>query len=159
MWFPIGQQPVVPSAGQDQRLPVFGALNPLTGRLHIHLPGGKTAAGFVGHLEALCRTYRTQHLFVFLDNSSIHHAKMVQRFLADHRDRITLIWNAPYCPELNLIERYWGHLKAKATNNYFFGSVEKLEQAVRDAVRTFNRSPDLRMNCSLEIMQPLRQTA
>lgn len=159
MWWLVGEQPVVPSAGQDRRIPVFGSFSPLLGRLHIHLPGRKNAAGFVAHLKGLCQIYPNQHLFLFLDNCSIHHAKVVQRFLADHPDRITLIWNAPYTPELNLIERYWGHLKAKAINNYFFGTVEALESAIRQAVRDFNRSPVLRMACNLEFMRPLRKPA
>ena len=159
MWWPIGAQPVVPAAGQDRRIPVFGSLNPLSGRLHIHLPGRKNAAGFVAHLQGLCRAYPGRHLLIFIDNCSIHRARVVQRFVADHRDRITLIWNAPYTPELNLIERYWGHLKAKATNNYFFGTVVELERAIRDAVWDFNRSPTLRMTCRLELMRPLRKAA
>jgi transposase len=159
MWWLVGKQPVVPSAGQDRRIAVFGSFNPQLGRLHIHLPGRKNAASFVAHLKGLCQIYPNQHLLIFLDNCSIHHAKMVQRFLADHCDRMTLIWNAPYTPELNLIERYWGHLKAKATNNYFFGTVEKLESAIRRAVRDFNRSPALRMTCNLQFMRPLRKAA
>lgn len=159
MWWWVGEQPLVPAAGQNRRVPVFGSLNPLSGRLHIHLPGRKNAAGFVTHLKGLCNAYPDQHLLIFLDNCSIHHAKVVQRFLADHEDRLTLLWNAPYTPELNLIERYWGHLKAKAINNYFFGTVEELESAIRQAVCDFNRSPVLRMSCDVAFMRPLRKTA
>jgi transposase len=124
-----------------------------------HLPGRKNAAGFVTQLKGLCPIYPDQHLLLFLDNCSIHHAQVVQRFLADHRDRITLLWSAPYTPELNLIGRYWGHLKAKATDTYFFGTVEELESAIRHAVRDFNRSPAPRMTCNLESMRPLRKAA
>jgi len=159
MWGLVGRQPEVPSAGQDRRLPVFGSLNPLTGRLHAHVGGRKTAAGFVAHLEALCRAYPGRQLLIFLDNCSIHRAKLVHRFVADHRARLRLLWNAPYPPELNLIARYWGHLKAKAINNYFFGTVQELEEAIRQAVRDFNASLVLHMHCHLELLRPLRKGA
>lgn len=107
----------------------------------------------------LFRRYAGRHIFLFLDNCSIHHSKQVQRFLADRPDRITLIWNATYCPELNLIERYWGHLKARAINNYLFESVDALRHAVREAVGRMNRSKTLRMNLRVKYLQKLRGAA
>jgi transposase len=107
----------------------------------------------------LFRRYAGRHVYLFLDNCSIHDSKLVRRFLADHQDRITLIWNATYCPELNLIERYWGHLKATATNNYLFGSAEALRQAVRQAVCLMNRSRTRRMKLHVRFLQRLRGAA
>ena len=159
MWWPIGRQPLVPAAGQDRRVPVFGAFNPHNGHLHAHLLPRKNSESFLAHLEGLRHAYPRLHILLFADNCSIHHSLRVQRYLADHRNDLTVIWNAAYTPELNLIERYWGHLKATATNNYFFGTVAKLEQAIRDAVRAFNRSSSLGMFCYLEFMQPFRKTA
>ncbi len=147
MWALIGVQPVVPSAGQNRRVPVFGSLNPITGRLSVDLPGRKNSEAFLSHLKTLRKTYPGRHIILFTDNCSIHHAKKVARYLAYNRDHFTAIFNAAYTPELNLIERYWGHLKSKATNNYFFGTVDELATAIRDAVRDFNRSRTLRMNC------------
>ena len=70
------------------------------------------------------------HVYLFLDNCSIHHTKAVQKFIEDHRDRLTVIWNATYAPNLNLIERFWGHLKRSAIHNYYFETVENLEKAM-----------------------------
>ena len=73
---------------------------------------------------------------------------------------LTPIWNATYAPELNLIERYWGHLKATATDNYFFGDEQRLRQAIREAVTVFNRSGKLRMElATLEPRQTIRKAA
>jgi len=159
MWGLIGEQSTVPSAGQNRRVPVFGSLNPISGRLTVNLPGRKNAEAFLTHLKTLRKAYQGRHIILFLDNCSIHHAKKVRRYLADHKKHFTIIWNAAYTPELNLIERYWGHLKAKAINNYYFGTVEELEVAICDAVHDFNRSGKLRMNCNLEFMHSLRRIA
>ena len=155
----MGKQPVVPAAGVDQRVPVFGALDALTGRLLAHTPGRKNSAGFLEHLGQLLRAYPHRHIFLFLDNSSIHHAKVVKRFLADQADQVTVIWNAPYTPELNLIERYWGYLKAKAIHNYFFETKAALETAIWEAVCDLNRSEELRMTVHLGFLHPLHKAA
>jgi transposase len=158
MWGRIGTQPVVLAAGQDARLPVFGSLDALTGQLLTQTGDRKNSAGFLAHLQAILKAYPDQHVFLFLDNCSIHKAKCVQRFLADH-PRLRVIWNAAYTPELNLIERYWKHLKEKALHNYYFGSHAELKQAVRQAVRDLNRFKELRMAVHLKFLKPLREAA
>lgn len=159
MWGLIGKQPIVPSAGQDARIPVFGSLDPLSGRLITQIAERKNSSAFIDHLRALLRIYNGLHIFLFLDNCSIHHAKAVARFLADHKDRIPVIWNAAYAPELNLIERYWGHLKAKAIHNYFFETKFALETAIRDAVRDLNHSNSLQTLVRLDFLRATRKIA
>jgi transposase len=46
---------------------------------------------------------------VFLDNCRVHHSKKVQKFAAEHN--IIMIFNAPYSPEFNPIERVWSQMK------------------------------------------------
>ena len=159
MWGRVGRQPTVPSAGQNRRVPVFGALDGITGRMTISLTERKRSAEFIGFLRLLLTRYPGRHLFLFLDNVSIHRSKISTRFLADHRDRITPIWNAPYTPQLNHIERYWGHLKARATHNYFFGSVDHLKSAIRQAVIDLNRSKTLRMTPFIHSLNSYRGAA
>ncbi len=159
MWAPIGKQARIPSAGVNQRVAVFGALDAVSGRVLACTAQRKNASAFRDYLALLCARYKGRHIFLFLDNCSIHHAKVIERFLFDHKAQITVIWNAAYTPELNLIERYWGHLKAKAINNYFFGTQAALEQAVREAIIDLNRSQKLRMTVHLEFLQTFRKTA
>ena len=51
-------------------------------------------------------------------------------------------WSHSGCPytvrKLNLIERVWHYLKEKVVNNYFFGSVARLMEAVRRGPRELN---------------------
>lgn len=120
---------------------------------------GKRTADFLAFLKLLLAPYAGRHVFLFLDNCSIHSARAAERFFADHRREITPIWNAPYTPELNLIERYWGHLKAKAIHNYYFRTVERLEDAVRQAVAAMNRSRSLRLRLALHDLRSFRKSA
>lgn len=160
MWCRRGEPVQIPSAGQNRRVPVFGGLDALTGKLTAYLSERKRGVDFVAFLKLLLRRYRGRHVYVFLDNCSIHTSKLLQRFWADHEAELTPIWNAAYTPELNLIERYWGHLKATAIDNYFFGDEEHLRWAIRGAVTAFNRSGKLRMAlATLETRQTIREAA
>lgn len=154
-----GRQRRIPSAGVNRRVPVFGALNPVSGRLTVHVGSGKNSAEYVRFLKRLIASRNGRHVFLFTDNCSIHHAKCVMRFLADHAAVITVIWNAPYTPELNLIERYWGHLKQRAIYNYYFETRQALEQAIRDAVRAFNKSKELNIKINLDYLNSLCKAA
>ncbi len=67
---------------------------------------------------------------LILDNARIHHAKLIQPFLATHRDTLTLIFLPPYSPQLNPIEGLWGWLKCSVIEHVFFKNVEAIIAAV-----------------------------
>ena len=159
MWGLIGEECIVPSAGQNRRAPVFGALDAQTGRVTFLLTERKRSAEFIVFLKHMLRRYQGRHIYLFLDNCSIHWSKIVRRFFADHTKELTPIWNAPYTPELNRIERYWGHLKAKAIHNYYFGTLDDLKTAIREAIHSLNRSRKFQMTLSFDILHPLRNAA
>ena len=94
-----------------------------------------------------------------MDNCSIHHAKAVRKYIEAHRDRLTVIWNATYAPNLNLIERFWGHLKRSAIHNYYFHTVENLQGAVMNAVNRLNRQKADPFRLYLHTVQSFSQAA
>lgn len=159
MWSRVGVQTRIPSAGQNRRAPVFGALDAVSGRAVAWVAPHKRSGDFIAFILYLLGRYENRHLFLFLDNCSIHKAKRVRRILADLKDRVTLIWNAAYTPELNLIERYWGHLKSKAIHNYYFGTIEDLTAAIYEAVTAMNRGRRHRMSLDLNMAQSFRGVA
>jgi transposase len=159
MWGRIGEPCLVPSAGQNRRAPVFGALDALTGRVTFLLTERKRGAEFIAFLKHVLRQYQGRHVHLFIDNCSIHCSKAVRRFLADHAAELTVIRNAPYAPELNRIERYWGHLKAKAIHNYFFGTLADLKSAIRGAIHALNRSRALKMELGFAMLHSLHRAA
>jgi DDE superfamily endonuclease len=54
---------------------------------------------------------------VVVDNSTIHHAKAVKQWLADH-PRFTLLWLPTYGPRANPIERAFGDVHDLRTRNH-----------------------------------------
>jgi putative transposase len=156
-WSPPGERIIVPSAGQNRRVPVFGALDAMTGEASVLLTSKKRSSEFlqflpwlVDHLYA-----ERERIYLFLDNCSIHHTKAVQAYFREHRQRIRVIWNATYTPNLNLIERFWGHLKRSAIHNYYFETVDNLERAIMDAVLNLNRRHNHPLRLKLHTLQDL----
>lgn len=75
---------------------------------------------------------------MILDNARIHHAKHIQSFLTDNKNRLELIFLPPYSPQLNLMEAVWKWLKESVINNVFFGNVQKIILAVRSFLKDVN---------------------
>ena len=152
---------IVPSAGQNRRVPVFGVLDAMSGEVTAMITTKKRSGEFLDFLRWLLEDVyaHREHVYLFLDNCSIHHTKAVRKYLDDHRERVTVIWNATYTPNLNLIERFWGHLKRSAIHNYYFETVENLEKAIMRAVRTINRNKKHPLRLQLQTLQSLVQAA
>jgi len=121
-WSPPGERVIVPSAGRNRRVPVFGALDALTGEVTALLTPKKCSADFLDFLKFLLHKHyaEQERVYLFLDNCSIHRTQAVREFLDAQQSRVRVIWNAAYAPNLNLIERFWGHLKRSAIHNYYF---------------------------------------
>lgn len=152
---------IVPSAGQNRRVPVFGALDAMTSEVAAMITARKRSVEFLDFLKWLLEDVYAdrEHVYLFLDNCSIHHTKAVRQYIDDHRDRLTVIWNATYPPNLNLIERFWGHLKRSAIHNYYFQTVDNLEQAIMRAVKAINRNKRHPLRLKLQTVQTLLQAA
>jgi transposase len=152
---------IVPSAGQNRRVPVFGALDAVTSEVTALLTPRKCGADFLDFLHFLLRRHYADYerVYLFLDNCSIHHTKAVRQFLDMQRPRVRVIWNAAYTPNLNLIERFWGHLKRFAIHNYYFQTVENLEDAIMRAIHNLNRQLDHPFRLQLKTVQPFSLAA
>ena len=93
---------------------------------------------FLSFLEKVIAHYPTGKIVMILDNSKIHHAKLIHPFLSAHKNRLQLVFLPPYSPQLNLSEALWKWLKDSVINNIFFPSTPKIKLAVRNFVRHQN---------------------
>lgn len=65
-----------------------------------------------------------------MDNASYHHSAKVQALLSLLEHRVRVFWLPQYCPELNLIERFWLHLKQTVAANKLYQSIAELRRQV-----------------------------
>jgi transposase len=159
VWTIRGVRPIIPAAGSNRRVCVYGALNYRTGQSHYMVHPKKNAQQFAEFLRQLLEHGSEHRLALVIDNASYHRTQAVLNLIEDHRDHVFVIWLPPYSPELNLIEGLWGYLKRSALNNYFFGDVESLERAIHETFAYLQQNPHTALSLAYRTNTNLRKTA
>jgi transposase len=142
MWARIGHQPRVPAPGQNEKKVVYGAVDYATGRITTMITERKSGLHFIAFLATLLHTYAGRKIRLVCDNARYHHTRAVHDWLDGHRRWIEVCWLPPYCPDLNLIERLWGHLKRTILANVLFQTMNDLVAAFQRGVRAVNARRD-----------------
>jgi transposase len=128
----------VPTAGEDARFTVYGALDYASGRVTWQTAAHKNRATFVAFLDRLAAAFPTGQVLVVLDNVGSHKSHAARRWWVAHHDRIRPRWLPAYAPHPNLIERVWRHVKDKLSNRRWWADLPALERAagtILDALR------------------------
>ena len=134
-------------------------MNYRTGQSHYLVHPKKNSRQFAEFLRQLLETYSERRLVLVVDNASYHRTKAVRALLDDHADHVFVIWLPKYSPELNLIEGLWGYLKRSALNNYFYGTVESLEDAIHEAFTELQQHPETALSLAYKTNTNLRKSA
>lgn len=137
-WFPVGKQRIIPTYGRHYGAKLVGILNYETGSLYIEEHDSYDAEVFLGFLRNVMREYKDGKIVMILDNARIHHAKLLNDFLEEHKNRLELVFLPPYSPDLNMIEELWGWLKSSVINNDFFHNLHEIKVAVRSFISWAN---------------------
>jgi transposase len=159
VWTVRGRRPIVPAAGANRRLCVYGAFNYRTGQSHYLVHPKKNAEQFHEFLWQLLEAHSERRIVLVIDNASYHRTRRILNLLADHADHAFIVWLPRYSPELNLIEGLWGYLKRSALNNYFFGDLASLEDAIHDAFDALQQNPETTLSLTYRTATNLRKTA
>ena len=112
-WHRVGRQSIVPAAGTNRRLTVFGSVE-VTGQGRVEvIEAREDSAGFARYLAALdIRHDATQReVILVLDNGSCHTSKASKQALADRSAWLEVLYLSRYSPQLNPKEREWRRLK------------------------------------------------
>jgi len=145
-WFYKGKQRIIPTYGKHEGVKLLGILDYETGQVYCEEHEKYDAKIFLDFLKNTLELYPTGKIIMILDNSRIHHAKLLQPFLNEKRDRLQLKFLPPYSPKMNLIEGLWGWLKSEVINNTFFNSVSQIREAVSGFINSIADIPELVIN-------------
>ena len=138
MWARVGHQPRVPAPGKNEKCVVYGGVDYATGRITTTYAAKKCGGEFIAFLMTLLRIYAGRKIRLVCDNARYHQTRAVLDWLDGHRRWIEVYWLPPYCPDLNLIERLWGHLKRTVLANTLFAGMTELVGAFRTGIRAVN---------------------
>ena len=118
VWGPSSQRMDVPMTNFRERQTYYGAIDPLTGNVHVIPTDAANGNWTMIFVEYLRQEYPDQRLFLLWDGASYHRGVEMQEYLEgvnwQHaRDAwcVTCTLFAPNAPEQNPIEDVW--LKAK----------------------------------------------
>ena len=140
-WFPVGKQRIIPTYGKHEGVKLLGYLDYASGKVYVEEHKRYDAEVFLGFLKNVLKQYPNGKIVMILDNAKIHHAKLLQEFLTENKERLELVFLPPYSPNLNKIEELWGWLKDSVINNVFFHCREEIQAAVKKFVDYLNTIP------------------
>ena len=128
-WSRVGNQPEVPAPGKNEKKVVYGAVDYATGKLTYTVADTKCGTAFLAFLMVVLAKYAGRKIRMVCDNGRFHTTKAVLAFLEENKERVEIYWLPPYCPDLNLIERLWGHLKRTVLANVLYKTLDDLVAA------------------------------
>jgi len=118
VWGPSSQRMDVPMTNFRERQTYYGAIDPLSGNVHVIPTDSANGNWTMIFVEYLRQEYPEKRLFLLWDGASYHRGVEMQEYLEGvnwqlARDawRVTCMLFAPNAPEQNPIEDVW--LKAK----------------------------------------------
>jgi transposase len=112
-WHRVGTQPILPAAGTNRRVTVFGSVE-VKGRGRVEvLEARADSAGFARYLAALDLRHEAtgRNVILVLDNGSCHTSKVTRAALATRTAWLEVVYLSRYSPQLNPKEREWKKLK------------------------------------------------
>ena len=140
-WFLKGKQRIIPTFGKHEGVKLVGCLDYETGRVYVEEHKKYDAEIFLHFLKNVLEQYPDGKTVMILDNARIHHAKLLQGFLEENKERLELVFLPPYSPNLNKIEELWGWMKDSVINNVFFHSRQEIRAAVQKFINWVNSVP------------------
>lgn len=111
---------------------MYGLVDPLNGRSFFYEFSHFNSNCLGAFLEQFSQAYSEEIHILQLDNAPVHTAhKLVVP------DNIILLFQPPYCPELNPIERVWQYIKQKL-KNIFFNSLDDVKYRVAQILNSLS---------------------
>ena len=111
---------------------LFGVLDYQNGKVICDVAEQLNAQAFQSFLEnSVFPAFTGKKIIMILDNSKIHHAKILSDFKETNKDRIEFMFLPPYAPNINRIEGLWKWLKQSVICNQFLKGVDEISAAVR----------------------------
>lgn len=129
-WFEKGKQRIIPTTGKHCGVKLLATVEYVTGKIVWQEDEQYTAETFLAFLNTVLESYPTGKIVMVLDNARIHHAKLLEPFLQEKKNRLEFSFLPPYSPQFNIVEGLWKWLKSDVINNVFYHTVVDIRKNV-----------------------------
>lgn len=141
-WFLRGSRTRIKVKQGFENFYVYSAVNPNTGKdFSLLLPKVNTTCMNI-YLEEMSKILCSKTVILVMDCAGWHQSKGLRV-----PDNIQIVHLPPYSPELNPVERLWGHMKSNTIKNKVYNTIDDLEEVIVNFIRNF-RAEDLISICS-----------
>lgn len=117
---------------------LIAALSVHTGDITANTMDSNNSDNFLSFLKKIDRKYRNKHLYIIVDNLSVHKNKKVKEWLS-HKRKITMHFTPTYSSWLNLIEIWFGILTKDVLKNAVWHSKKQLINQMMEYIKTYNK--------------------
>lgn len=142
-WAPKGQPAIMTTNGRRHSCNVISAITNQGALAFQVFKGGFNAKVFIGFLKRLIEHAKGRKVFLIVDQHPAHKAKMVKKWLVDHRREIEMHFLPSYSPELNPDEFLNHDLKAQTVRRTPPESDAHLLAMVRGHLRSRQKTPSV----------------
>lgn len=138
---PKGQTPVlVLSQSKRERINLISAVTNRGAMRFMLYRENMTSEVLIRFMQRLIKD-AGRKVFLVLDNLRVHHSKVVQAWLEEHREEIEVFFLPSYSPELNPDEFMNGDLKMKMSSSEPTRGGEQLKKKVVSHLRSIQSQP------------------
>jgi transposase len=129
-WIKRGKEHPIASNTGRQRLNINGAINVETLHAEVRFDDTIDAASTIALFQQLEQADPdAPRIIVICDNARYYRSKAVAAYLTTSRIQLEPL--PPYCPNLNLIERFWKFFKRQVLYNHYYETFEQFRTACR----------------------------
>jgi transposase len=120
---------------------LFAALDYLSGKVIGVCKGFHSSEDYIDFLKKTDKVYPYKKaLHIVTDNLSAHKTKAVYEYLESRSNRFVLHFIPTHSSWLNLVEQWFSEITNKRIRRGNFESVPELIKAIKDYIRTWNKS-------------------
>lgn len=133
-WSPIGAPHIIEHNGSHKGLNIIGATEILNHNHFVYdaYSNEETticSSHIITYLNKLLEYDKARGInvtFVVLDNAGCHKSKEVRAFAMENKNKLVLIYQPPYSPQLNPQENVWNMMKKFLNSSFSYKSTEEL---------------------------------
>jgi transposase len=142
-WAPVGQTPVVEHTGAKKSAFMVSAVN-RHGALRFQLfEVSIKAADFQAFCKRLMSDSDGHPVYLILDNSRVHRAKLLKKFADDSEGMLKLFFLPAYSPDLNPDEWVWKNVKHDHVGRAAVDGIQQMKALMLSALRRLQKMPAL----------------
>ena len=138
---PVGQTPVLRQNAKKFSMSMISSVTNQGKVRFMCYDGAMNADIFINFLKRLIKD-NDQKIFLIIDNLRVHHAKLVNAWVQEHKDQIELFYLPAYSPERNPDEYLNRDLKGSVANKSPVRNKEQLKRQLISHMRKIQKLPN-----------------